>query len=293
MSAITIVNRISRKVFYNEFVNKGKPILIKKQTKTWAAHTLWDAEYFKKPKWDLDIITKTGDVSQGKKETTKLSHYVDGLIAYENQLKNGGTSIKPAYLHDVPIFSLIPDLIKDVEPFPLELFPKWYWKNWHNYIQFFMGGSNSFTPLHFDTLCTHNLFFQMVGSKKFILIEPEQKDLCYIKGWRWSQIDAENLDFSKFPKSKALKAMEVVVDEGDILYMPPRMLHQVRGLSYSISFNIDWHTPKSARQGVLTKFKGAPWQNIYYNWLIFMGVSLKVPSKYIFSYYKSYLNYVS
>ena len=293
MNTVTVVDTISRKEFYEEFVNKNKPVLIKNQTRNWPARDLWSPDYFKNPEWNLNMATKSGDVSKGNRESVKLSSYIDNLMAYEEAKKAGENPTKPAYLHDVPLFNLLPDLIKDIEPFPVELFPKWYWENYQNYIQFFMGGSDSVTPLHFDTLRTHNMFFQMVGSKKFILIEAKQKDLCYVEGWRWSKLDASKPDYSKFPNANKLSIQEVIVEAGDILYMPPGMLHQVHGLSFSISFNIDWHTSKSAASGVLSKFKGAPWKNMYYNWLVFMGVTLRIPSKYLFPYYKSYLNYVS
>lgn len=293
MNTVTVVDTISREDFYQNFVKKNKPLLIKNQTREWAARELWTTDYFKNEKWNLGITAKKGDVSKGNREQFKLADYIDNLMAYEIAKERGEKLEKPAYLHDVPIFNLLPDLRKDVEPFPLELFPKWYWKNYQNYIQFFMGSSDSVTPLHFDTLCTHNMFFQMVGAKKFILIDAKQKDLCYVEGWRWSKIDASNVDYNKFPDADKLNIQEVIVEGGDILYMPPGMLHQVHSLSFSISFNIDWHTTKSAASGVLSKFKGAPWRNTYYNFLVFMGVALKIPSKYIFPHYKSYLNYVS
>ena len=293
MKTITTVDRLTRKEFFNEFVKQNKPVLITKQTENWPARKLWSAEYFKQQKLNVNVVTKPADVSKGHKESIKLSKHVARLIKYEEELKAGKNPIAPDYLHDFPIFHVLPELLKDIEPFPLELFPKWYWKNYQNYIQFFMGATNSFTPLHFDTLCTHNLFFQMVGSKKFTLIDYEQKELCYMKSWRWAEVNPDSIDFSKFPKASSLHISEVIVSDGDMLYMPAGMLHQVTGLSYSVSFNIDWHTAKSAANGVVTKLKGAPWKNAYYNWLVFMGLSLKVPSKVIFPYYKSYLNYVS
>jgi len=293
MKQITIVDTISRKDFYDQFVKKGKPVLIKNQTKEWAARELWTADYFKNLDKDPKVSIKTGDVSKGNRQSILLSRYVDMLLAHEQRLDNGELSSNPPYLHDVPIFHILPELIKDIKPFPIELFPKWYWDNWQDYVQFFMGPSNSLTPLHFDTLCTHNMFFQMVGSKKFILVEKKQKDLCYIKGWRWAQIDATNPDLDKFPNAEKIETTEVIVNAGDILYMPPGLLHQVHGLDYSISFNIDWHTTKSATEGVLSYFKGAPLKNMYYNALVLAGLLLKVPERFLFRFYKSYLNYVS
>jgi hypothetical protein len=261
-------------------------------TREWnALH--WNADYFKARECNLKLLVKTGNVSEGKREAIPLSVYVEMVEAYEVALKKGLSTPKPGYLHDVPFFHLFPKFRKDIEPFPLELFPKWYWSNWHQYIQFFMGPTGSLTPLHFDTLCTNNLFFQVAGKKRFILVSAEQKDLCYLKGWRWATFNPDQPNFEKFPLAKKVRAMEVIVGPGDILYMPAGMLHQVHGLSQSISFNIDWHTGASAAKGMMTWLKGAPKQNVYYNFLSFLGLGLGIPSRYIFPFYKSYLNYIS
>ncbi len=289
---IPIRNGITRKEFYKDFVNKGKPVVIRGMTTGWNALE-WDVDYFKAKETGIKIPIKVGKVSEGRREMMRISQYVELLDAYEKNVKLGLDVDPVGYLHDIPFFYMFPEYLADILPFPKELLPEWYWLKWQNYIQFFMGATGSLTPLHFDTLLTHNLFFQVVGRKQFILIDGAQKDQCYIKGWRWSKFDPKNPDYEKFPKAKNLNIKEAVLEPGDILYMPSGMLHQVHGLSQSISFNIDWHTPKSAKKGVGTLWKGAPLKNVYYNALVYAGLQLKVPEKSIFPLYKSYLNYIS
>jgi len=289
---VPVVNNISKEDFYNEFVNKNKPVVLKGMADNWKALN-WNGAYFKQNEGNTKLAIKTGDVSQGKREMMFLSEYVELLSQYEEQRKAGLETKNPGYLHDVPFFYLFPKFKKDIEPFPVHLFPEWYHENWHQYIQFFMGATGSLTPLHFDTLCTHNLFFQVVGQKRFILIPESQKDLCYMKSWRWAGFNPDQPDYVKYPMAKDIQPTEAIIGPGDILFMPSGTLHQVHGLSFSISFNIDWHTSESAFKGMKSFFKGAPRKNAYYNFLTFMGVACKVPPKYIFPYYKSYLNYVS
>lgn len=289
---IDVVDKISRKDFYNDYVNKGRPLLIRGMTNDWGALN-WDLEYFKNHEEGVRLAVKTGNVSEGKREYMLLSEYIMLIDEYENTIALGQDCKNPGYLHDVPFFYLFPKLVPDIEPFPIELFPKWYHEKWYNYIQFFMGATGSLTPLHFDTLCTNNLFFQIVGKKKFILISEDQKDLCYMRGWRWANFDPSEPDFDKYPLAFGVKSMEVNLSPGDILFIPSGTLHQVHGLSNSISFNIDWHTSKTAKKGMMTLFKGAPAKNVYYNFLSYLGLGLGVPQKYIFPFYKSYLNYVS
>ncbi|NRB47203.1 MAG: cupin-like domain-containing protein [Saprospiraceae bacterium] len=289
---VPIVSNMDRNRFYQDFVRPEKPVLIRGLTDKWSALN-WNSDYFKENEGGLKLAVKMGDVSKGERVPMLTSEYIQLLELHEAKLNNGETPDNPGYLHDVPFFYLFPQFVKDIEPFPTHLFPKWYWPNWHNYIQFFMGATGSLTPLHFDTLCTHNLFFQVVGRKRFILIPAEQKDLCYMEGWRWAKFDPSHPDYKRFPLAKGIEPLEVILEPGDILYIPSGMLHQVHGLSLSISFNIDWHTTSSAWKGVMSWFKGAPKQNIYYNSLCLAGVGGGIPAKYIFPYYKSYLNYVS
>ncbi|SET96697.1 cupin-like domain-containing protein [Hymenobacter actinosclerus] len=294
MQKIQIVDTISGPDFHERFVKTNTPVLIRNMAQQWRALHAWnEAEYFEGIENGVKLATKVGDVSKGQREMVLLSNYVRQLQDYEACIARGEEARRPAYLHDVPIFNLIPGLIKDIMPFPTELLPEWYHEQWYNYIQFFMGATGSLTPLHFDTLCTHNLFFQVAGRKRFLLIPPNQKEKCYVEGWRWARFDPNQPDYEKFPLAQGVNVMEVELDAGDILFMPSGTLHQVHGLSYSVSFNIDWHTTKSARKGVMSVFRGAPRQNGYYNMLILAGLSLKVPPRYIFPRYKSYLNYVS
>lgn len=290
---IDIVNDISRDDFYKEYVKKNRIVLLKGMAAKWPAVEKWNYDYFKQMGGNLEIPLKTGDVSQGKKVMRTIAEYTSQLEQYEHDLAAGRSPEKPAYLHDVPIFLLLPELKNDVDPFPVHLFPSWYRDRWWSFVQFFMGSTNSLTPLHFDTLCTHNMFFQIRGSKKFYIVPAKDRDKCYLDSWRWAKVDLENPDFNKFPLLEKAQREEVLVEPGDILFMPSGTLHQVRGLSYSISFNIDWHTHGSVATGLVSGFKGAPRKNVFYNGVIAAGLYFGINSKHLFKYYKSYLNYVS
>lgn len=293
MYTIAIVEDISRDEFYRSFVQKKRPVVIKGVIDKWDALKKWGLDYMAEAGKDLDVNVKTGNIARGNRDTIKMDEYCNLLKKAQQPARENGVSSSLPYLHDIPIFHLLPGLAKDINEFPLKYFPEWYWTKWWNYVQFFMGGKNSLTPLHFDTLYTHNLFFQVVGSKKFILIPGDHKQFCYVYNWRWSPVDPASPDYTSYPLFRQAACMEVVIGAGDILYIPPGMLHQVHGMSFSISFNIDWHTAGSVSKGLLSFLKGAPRANIYYNFLIAMGLFFRIPSKYILPYYKAYLNYVS
>ncbi len=280
--------------FFNTYVEPGIPVLLKGRIAEWPALTKWNAEYFSEVGGDTRVNIKMGDVSEGNRSSTTFREYLNMLKTYEEDLDRG--KAKPGtfpYMHDVPLFHILPEIEKDTTPFPYDLFPRWYHLHIRRFAQFFLSGKGSKTPLHFDTLYTHNLFFQIKGRKKFILIPAHQKKYCYMRSWRWSAVNAEDPDFDRFPLFSEATPQTVVVEPGDVLFIPSGTLHEVISLEQAISFNIDWHTARTARKGTASIWKGAPLENLYYNLLIASGLILNLPSDWIFRYYKSYLNYIS
>ncbi|NEP57980.1 MAG: cupin-like domain-containing protein [Symploca sp. SIO2G7] len=285
--------KLSGKEFQANYVEKGKPVLITGVIKDWGCFNKWSSEYFSRIAPDLNIYAKSFKNHLIQLNDFTLEEYVILLEEFERTKNNQPNIDSPPYCHDLPLFSLITSLIEDVQPFPLDYLPKWYWYKWWRHCQFFLGTSSNLTPLHFDCLLTNNLFFQISGHKKFTLIMANEAEYCYQRDWRWFMVDPENPDLDKYPQYKKVNPITFIVNPGDILYMPPGTLHHVRSLDMSISFNIDWHTQKSSLNGLLSVFRGMPIKNVYYNFLLTMGLGLRIPQSIIFPFYKSYLNYVS
>ena len=218
-------------------------------------------------------------------------------MAYEKNLagaSEGGLEIeRPLYCHDIPIFEIAKDLIDDVRGVDAAFLPSWYRQAWWKYAQFFMSPTSSVTPLHFDTLLTHNMFFQVYGKKEFIIMPHSASNYCYRHKWRWFQVDPTKPDLQSFPEYQKAHVQKVILEAGDVLYMPPGTLHHVTTIDASISFNVDFHTPKSALKSFSGLLRGMPKENAYYNFILFLGLIFKVPSNRLFPYYRSYLNYIS
>ncbi len=289
---VPVATGMDRDRFYSEYVGPRRPVVMRGLTAGWRARD-WGLDYFRALGDDVKLGVKLGDVAEGRRAAMSLAEYTATVERHEAALRAGGDPPSPGYLHDVPIFRFFPGLKADVDPFPLHLFPEWYRDGWHEYAQFFMGPTGSVTPLHFDTLLTHNLFFHIAGRKRFTLVPADQRELCYPSSWRWMRFDPTAPDYEAFPRAAQLTAVTVELEPGDVLYMPSGTLHHVTNLSLTISFNIDWHTSDSARDGVASVLRGAPLKNGYYNLLSLLGVGLGVPPKYVFPLYKSYLTYVS
>jgi hypothetical protein len=280
--------------FRSRYVDRA-PVVIEGVLDEWRALSLWDSGYFRRIAPAMRVKVKSGYLPKGEVEFLPFAAYLDMVDEYETKLQGGqaGPRDRPSYLHDVPLLAMLPQLVDDVRPFPGHYLPGWYQHEWWRFTQFFFGPSHSLTPLHFDSLETHNIFFQVEGRKRFILIGPHERKNCYIYNWRWSDVDPENPDLDRHPNFSKVTPTEVTVGPGDVLYMPPGTLHNVRSLERSISFNIDWQTRATALRGMSRIVKGMPVKNVYYNAVVAFGLWTGIPSKAVFPLYRSYLDYVS
>ncbi len=279
--------------FVQDFVRRRRPVLVKGALAGSSALARWTLQYLREHAGVREVPLKTLHESNIEVVRKPLDDYLSELEAHEARSSSGGTVPEPAYLHDIPLTALLPRAADDLEQFPAAYFPAWYRGNWTNFAQVFLGPTGSLTPLHFDCLLTHNLFFQIRGRKRFILIPAEQLKFCYRHSWRWCEVDAEKPDLERFPLYAEAQPIEFIVEPGDCLYLPPGMLHHVRSLDCALSFNVDWHTRDSAARGMLALFDGMPIKNVYYNAVIALGMWAGIPAEAVFGYYRSYLNYIS
>lgn len=298
----TVVERrenLSSASFFSDFVTKNRPVVVPNALQSCRALSCWSTDYLHKVAGNRTVKLKQGLNEEGvtgmKTVMSGLNEYLDCVTDFEARLQRHEVSAKdrPPYLHDLPLLSVLPDAANDLAGFPADYFPRWYQADWLKFAQFFFGPSHSLTPLHFDCLLTHNLFFQVTGRKRFILLEHNQLPLCYRYKWRWCEVDAENPDFMRHPLYREAQVQECIVEPGDMLYMPPGMLHHVRSLECSMSFNVDWHTRTSAIHGVMALARGMPLKNVYYNAVIALGQCTGLSAGRVLPWYRSYLNYVS
>ncbi len=278
--------------FAEDFVRRRRPVLVKGALVGSSALTRWTLPYLRGRARVREVPLKILHESTIEVVRKPLDDYLSEFEAHEG-CSSGETAQESAYLHDIPLTALLPKAADDLEHFPADYFPAWYRNNWANFAQVFLGPAHSLTPLHFDCLLTHNLFFQIKGRKRFILIPAEHLKFCYRHSWRWCEVNAEKPDWARFPLYAQAQPFEVIVDPGDCLYLPPGMLHHVRSLDWALSFNVDWHTRDSAARGVLALVNGMPIKNVYYNGVIALGMWAGIPAEAMFRFYRSYLNHIS
>lgn len=265
--------------FYRDYVEK-KPVILTGALRC-PALSKWSDDYFVDLGGHTLIKAKSGKIADGATVWLTLAEYIRGLQSPAEE--------SAVYLHDFSLLSAIEQLRHDLHPFPLQYLPEWYRYKWWRNLFFFYGRKGSLTPLHFDNLGTHNLFFQVRGRKRFIIVPPSEHAHCYMHKYSWARVDPESPDFDRHPAFRRAHPSEGIVSPGDVLYMPPFTLHHVRGLDSCISMNIDWHT-KSSVLGWLSKLgTGMHWSRAAYNMIYFAGIRLGVPPSVLYPLYRYYL----
>jgi hypothetical protein len=117
-----------------------------------------------------------------------------------------------------------------------------HWPSWFDKMgppRFWIGPARTVTPLHCDY--DDNIFAQLWGTKRIFLAPPHHDAFLYAREANpllfGSPVDPEAPDYDAFPLARQAALVEIVVEPGDMLYVPAGWYHQVRALSFSLSSN--------------------------------------------------------
>lgn len=280
---IETVQNLPPEKFFKNYVGK-KPVVIKGLIQDWPAIKKWNSHYLKKNGGNIDVSVKVGNPRNKEYITIKFGDYVDYISSLTSEEKQ-----KMDYcLHDTLLIDAIPNFRNDIKPFISEYLPKWYTYKWWKYLLFFYGKKGFITPFHFDILGAHNLFFHLKGKKRFIIIHPQKIKYCYMVGYNHSNIDPDNLDHLQYPLFNQAEPQQIILEPGDVLYMPPYTMHHVTSLTNCISMNIDWHTKESVAAALIHSLKNKKFKIFWLNILCMLGLIFNIKSKYIYPLYKHY-----
>lgn len=209
----------------------------------WPALEKWkDLHYLNSKAGGRIVPVELGSQYTSENWSQSLMKFEDFVI---NHVLNNSSSTKDStknekvYLAQHDLFDQIPELKEDI------IQPE-YISDPSPRIKAWFGPEGTVSPLHTDP--THNLLCQVLGKKKVTLASPTDTDKLYPHEHfilnNTSQINAENIDYEKFPLCKDVKFYKVLLQQSDVLYIPPRFWHHVRSLSpsFSISYWFDQHS---------------------------------------------------
>ncbi|KAI4322065.1 hypothetical protein L6164_021788 [Bauhinia variegata] len=235
-------SNLSLETFLKDYYLSGSPVIISDCMAHWPAKTKWNSrDYLMRVAGDRTVPVEVGKnylCAEWKQELITFSEFLQRIESY------GCSFSVPTYLAQHPLFDQINELRKDI------CIPDYCFTGGGELrsLNAWFGPAGTVTPLHHDP--HHNIFAQVVGKKYIRLYSASLYEELYPYSESMlsnsSQVDLDDIDERKFPKVKELEFVDCILEEGEMLYIPPKWWHYVRSLTTSLSVSFWWGEGESS-----------------------------------------------
>jgi hypothetical protein len=203
------------------------PMVYRGIAKDWPSAKKWSLDFFDDAFGDTDVTLIN---NAGLTKDTDQAYDVIKFREYIKRMKSGSKD----YLKFSRIVEEQSSLRDDFDYAWLRKFRTKFAQN--DLFYFFMGAKDTITPIHDGYAIT--VFVQVKGSKKWVFYPCNQRLFIGARPRRYnyfySEADPYVLDDPKFPLMKHAKPHVIEVHEGDVLYFPSLVWHQVENTTDSI-----------------------------------------------------------
>jgi LPS sulfotransferase NodH len=232
MKTVERRSNLSRNEFRDRYYAANRPVILTGLMTDWRAMTAWTPGYLKSIAGDQAIEVMTGRDADPKYERDSGKHRTEMRFADYIDTVYSGRVTNDYYLVANNLFFQRPEmqrLLKDFMAFPEYLNPATAARQCF----LWFGPAGTLTPLHHDT--SNILMAQVAGRKRYRLIPSWQWQYVYNSEGVFSDVDCEKPDLNRFPKFRNASVIDVVVQAGEVLFMPVGWWHHVRALDVSMT----------------------------------------------------------
>lgn len=273
--------------FLRNYVSLNKPVVIKGAIDRWPAVHAWTNNYLRDkignkevsvavtPNGYADAVVGDRFVMPEERQMT-ISQFLDIM---EGKVEANG--IFYIQKQNSSLTLEFEELVGDIEkhiPWATEAFGKM-----PDAINFWMGDGRAVTSLHKDHY--ENLYCVMSGKKTFTLIPPTDQAFVYYDEFQvsvfkendschfeiiddletgkvpWISIDPLNVDLLKYPLYRHAHPVTIVLEAGDMLYLPSLWFHHVQQSHGCIAVNF-WYDMEYDVKYVYYKFVESVIKNV-------------------------------
>jgi lysine-specific demethylase 8 len=254
------------KVFNDKFFASQTPVILRGAANDWPARKLWDRDYLKNIVGPAVLTVERGPngvhpdlttIGLSGQEQVSFSEYVDAIWSGDEVAKTRFViGDKAAILnHDgqTPGEHFGP-LMGDV------IVPPFFDRKALRFIGFWLSARGVLSWLHYDNDGLPHLNAQVKGRKRVVLYPPGQAALLYPFLYtgdeggtysQFSQVDVEEPDLRRFPAFARAQRFAGMLEEGDMLFIPPLWYHSFRHLDpININVNFSWRSGRLALNGI-------------------------------------------
>jgi hypothetical protein len=224
-------SRISRHEFLERYYAANKPVILTGLLAGSSASQRWTPEYLGEICGEAAIQIMRGRDADPRYEVNSEAHKHESKLSdYVRMVLSGGPS-NDYYLVANNGFFNRPEtqaLLDEAPALADYLDPS----DRNGKVYFWFGPAGSITPLHHDLM--NILVAEVYGRKRFILIPPEETVYVYNGVGVYSDVDCKDPDYSRHPLYEYASPISVVLEPGDVLFIPVGWWHHVEALDTSI-----------------------------------------------------------
>ncbi|KJE92708.1 hypothetical protein CAOG_03622 [Capsaspora owczarzaki ATCC 30864] len=240
--------------FARTIANHGLPVVLRHSVvDTWPARTSWTPSYLEGAIKRLRGIYRNDnnrffgpyyDPSRALAQlglTRPINPYADDVQMTSTEFFQIITKPiqagQPAYYFSGESTKLGATVFRDTQPMQ-ELFSL---RPERSSVNVWLGPAGAVTPGHYDGY--HNFFTQLRGRKRFVLFPPSDWDRVGVfpflhPNHAQCRANLSSPDVALFPELHQATGLVVVLEPGDMLYLPPLWFHMVESLEMSFSVNV-------------------------------------------------------
>jgi len=238
LTPLTQAVEIRKSVPWSEFLCNyyalNQPLILSKIMRNWKALTVWSPAYLRNVCRDQAVEVMMERNSDPRYEINSFQHKMQIPFSEYVDLVTGSGETNDFYMTANNHFFDSPaaqPLLEDIVAFPEYLDAD----RLHSHTFLWFGPGGTVTPLHHDT--SNILFAQVYGRKRITLISPNQTPLVYNEIGVFSEVDCGRPDLEKFPAFRKVRKLDVLLNPGQVLFIPVGWWHYVRSLDISISMS--------------------------------------------------------
>jgi LPS sulfotransferase NodH len=221
---------LSRREFIDEYYSLNRPVLLDGLMNDWPAMDRWTPDYLKSRVGDeiVEVMAERNADPLFERNSSKhrremrFGDYVDRV--YSGEVTNEYYLVaNNGFFQRQTVRSLLDDI---------RLFPEYLTGDASQGVFLWFGPAGTLTPLHHDT---SNIFMAQVSGRKHVKMVPaSQWQYVYNSVGVFSDVDPDNPDFARFPEFRKATVIDVILEPGEVLFMPIGWWHHVRALDPSI-----------------------------------------------------------
>ena len=228
--SIDVCDRISLKDFQRDYLAQNRPLLLSSES---TSHWTCRRDWIKNDLPDLitlgslfdacrvSVIECKKDSSYGVSDKPRECSFKEFREYMQHHTKDG-----LRYLKDFHLMRAFPNLnaYETLDLFSDDYINE-YWDalGCDDYRFMYFGPDASFTPMHHDVFMSYSWSANICGTKKWILVPPEQTKWLKDSGGNHLD-DLEEYDSSRFPNAIRIAPFKVIQKPGETIFVPRSVL---------------------------------------------------------------------